>query len=68
MEELCKGKSIPWSDMEQYLALHAEVMEPFVTMSKQKIIKVEILESTLPLQFLKMNELITKILKQRVFL
>jgi hypothetical protein len=44
MEELCQGKSIPWSDMEEYLDLHREVMEPFVAMSKSKLIKNEMIE------------------------
>jgi hypothetical protein len=63
MEEKCQGKSIPWSDMEQYLALHAEAMEPFIAMSKSKLIKTEMMESSLPPQFLRMHELITKVLK-----
>lgn len=33
-------------------------------MSKSKLIKKEMIESSLPPQFLKMHELITKILKQ----
>jgi Cu2+-containing amine oxidase len=64
MEDKCQGKSIPWTDMEHYLALHQEVMEPFVPLGKSKLIKIEMIESSLPLQFLKMHELITKILKQ----
>jgi hypothetical protein len=66
MEEKCQGKSIPWSAMEKYLALHQENMVPFVdmVMSKKKLMKIEMIESSLPIHFLEMHELITKILKQ----
>ena len=56
--------SIPWSQMELYLALHQDVMEPLVAMRKQENMNDEIITSSLPLSFLKMHELITKILKQ----
>jgi hypothetical protein len=66
MEEKCQGKSIRWSDMEKYLELHQENMVPFVdmVMSKKKLMKIEMIESSLPIHFLEMHELITNILKQ----
>jgi hypothetical protein len=59
MTDKCQGKSIPWSDMESYLTLHQMSMEPFVAMSKSGLIKTEMIESSMPPQFLKMYELIT---------
>ncbi len=63
MEEKCQGKSVPWSDMQQYLDLHKTILEPIVEMNKTKLIRSEFIEQSLPPHLLRIHEFLTDILK-----
>jgi Cu2+-containing amine oxidase len=63
MAEHINGKTVPWSQMEQYLTTHQQTIAAFVDLKNLKVMEVPMIEAVLPNSFLQLHEVITKILK-----
>ena len=63
MAEHIKGKTVPWSQMEQYLTRHQQTIAAFVDLKNRKVMEVPMIEAVLPNSFLQLHDVITKILK-----
>ncbi len=63
MTEQTKGKRVPWSYMEQYLATHQRTIVAFQDLLKSSIMDIPQIEAMLPNSFMQLHQLIGKILK-----
>ena len=64
MEDRWKGKSIPWSDIQEYLRLHKDLIKPFEDLNQKNLMRPEFIEESLPPQILKMYDCLKNILKK----
>ena len=63
MAEHVKGKTVPWSQMEQYLTTHQQTIGSFSDLKNRKVMEVPLIEALLPNSFLQLHDIITKILR-----
>ena len=61
--EHIKGKTVPWSHMEQYLVTHQQTVAALVDLKNRKVLEVPQIEAALPNSFVQLHQVITKILK-----
>ncbi len=64
MVDQFKGKRVPWSQLEEYLAAHKKAIATFVELKKSELMEVPDIETKLPKSFSQLHQLITKILKE----
>jgi hypothetical protein len=63
MAEHIKGKTVPWSQLEQYLVTHQQTIGSFMDLKNRKVMEVPMIEALLPNSFIQLHDVITKILK-----
>ena len=51
MADQFEGKRVPWSQMEEYLAIHQNKIVPFVDLQKANVMKLKDIEGNLPNAF-----------------
>ncbi len=61
--EHLKGKTVRWSQMEQYLTTHQQTIAAFVDLKNRKVMEIPMIEALLPNSFIQLYEIITKILR-----
>ena len=54
---------MPWPQTEQYLELHQGTIVTYIDLIKHKMIEKSEVETKLPISFLQIHQLITKILR-----
>ena len=55
MTEQTKGKRVPWSYMEQYLATHQRTIVAFQDLLKSSIMDIPQIEAMLPNSFMQLH-------------
>lgn len=63
MNDNLNGKTIPWSQFEEYIEYHKSTIEAFVGQLKYKTFTKQQIEGFLPASFLKLHAHITSILE-----
>ncbi len=63
MAEQIKGKRVPWSHLEEYLATHKKTIATFIDLQKSEVMEIPEIEAKLPNSFKQLQLVITKILK-----
>ena len=51
MADRFEGKRVPWSQMEEYVAIHQKAIVPFVDLQKLNVMKLKDIEGNLPNSF-----------------
>jgi hypothetical protein len=62
MQAQFKSKRVPWSQLEEYLAAHQVSIVTYLDLLKNDLTDKESIEGNLPRSFLKLHEVIVKIL------
>jgi rRNA pseudouridine-1189 N-methylase Emg1 (Nep1/Mra1 family) len=68
MEPQFEGKSVTWSQMEEFLSLYNNKVLPFVTLKNSGTIKIPEVEVRLPKPLYELNDVLTKIFKDNKIL
>ena len=55
MAEQIKGKKVPWSQMEEYLATHQKTIVTFQELQKSNIMDIPDIEARLPNSFVQLH-------------
>ena len=63
MNDNLAGKTIPWSQFEEYLDFHKSTIEAFVGLQRHNTFTKQQIEGFLPASFVKLHAHITAILK-----
>ena len=63
MQDRFKDKTVPWSQLEEYITLHQTTITAFVDLQRVGVMAKPAIEAILPSSFYKLHEVITKILK-----
>ena len=51
MVEQIKGKRVPWSQLEEYLAIHKKTIATFIDLQKTEVMEIPDIEARLPNSF-----------------
>jgi rRNA pseudouridine-1189 N-methylase Emg1 (Nep1/Mra1 family) len=63
MVEKIKGKRVPWSQLEEYLAIHKNTITTFIDLQKSEVMEIPDIEARLPNSFTQLHKVVSKILK-----
>ena len=63
MQDRFKDKTVPWSQLEEYLGVHQATITSFLDLQRLGVMPKPAIEAMLPNSFYKIHEVITKILK-----
>ena len=55
MVEQIKGKRVPWSQLEEYLAIHKKTIATFIDLQKSNIMEIPEIEAKLPNSFVSLH-------------
>ena len=60
---MTENKRVPWSQMEEYLAVHQKTIVGFVGLKESQVLKLPDIEPHLPSSFQQLYTIITKIMR-----
>lgn len=67
-KQLFEGKTVPWSQFEEYLELFKNLIKPFLALKKIDGLEIHLIEASLPKHLFKLHDKITKILQDNSIL
>lgn len=68
MVDKLKDKRVPWSHLEEYLAVHQHTIVAFQNLLNSGILDKPLIEAKLPQSFFQLNSVIKKILRDNQIL